>query len=315
MEFSHIPVMLHEVVDGLNIRPDGLYVDGTAGGGNHSFEIGKRLSSSGRLICTDRDEEAVEACRKKLSPLCCKTEILRSPFNRIPEILAEREVKADGLLVDLGVSSHQLDEGYRGFSYMKDGPLDMRMDLSGGVTAADIIRDADQGELERIFFEYGEERYSRKIAAAIVEKRAESPIENTLTLAEIIKQAMPSGAVKKEKQHPAKRVFQALRIAVNDELFQISDLLEHVIGHMADGGRIAVISFHSLEDRVVKNAFRRFEHPCTCPPDFPVCVCGKKPLGKCVGKCILPSKKEIEQNPRSRSAKLRVFEVKYTEND
>lgn len=309
MEFSHIPVLLQETVTGLCIKPDGVYVDGTAGGGNHSFAIGSKLSSSGLLICTDRDGDAIAACEKKLKPLACRKVILRSSFNRIPDILAERNLKADGLLVDLGVSSHQLDESSRGFSYMQDGPLDMRMDASGGLSAADLIRESSQRELERIFFEYGEERYSKRIAAAIVERREVSPISTTLELAEMIKRAMPQSAVRKEKQHPAKRVFQALRIAVNDELFQISDLLEKVVGHMAPGGRIAVITFHSLEDRIVKNAFRRFEHPCTCPPDFPVCVCGKKPLGRAVGKCILPTKREIEQNPRSRSAKLRIFEV------
>ncbi len=289
MEFSHIPVLLQETVTGLCIKPDGVYVDGTAGGGNHSFAIGSKLSSSGLLICTDRDGDAIAACEKKLKPLACRKEILRSSFNRIPDILAERNLKADGLLVDLGVSSHQLDESSRGFSYMQDGPLDMRMDASGGLSAADLIRESSQRELERIFFEYGEERYSKRIAAAIVERREVSPISTTLELAEMIKRAMPQSAVRKEKQHPAK--------------------LEKVVGHMAPGGRIAVITFHSLEDRIVKNAFRRFEHPCTCPPDFPVCVCGKKPLGRAVGKCILPTKREIEQNPRSRSAKLRIFEV------
>lgn len=310
MEFSHIPVLLHEVVEELRIKPDGVYVDGTAGGGNHSFEIGRKLSPQGVLLCTDRDEEAVEVCRKKLAPLVCQKEIIQSSFNRIPGILAERNLLADGLLVDLGVSSYQLDEASRGFSYMQDGPLDMRMNASEGRTAADVIREASQEELERIFFEYGEERYSKRIAVAIVEQRQVNPILTTFELVDLIKKAMPSGAVKKEKQHPAKRIFQALRIAVNDELFQISDLLDRVVGQMADGGRIAVITFHSLEDRIVKNAFRRFENPCTCPPDFPVCVCGKKPCGHAVGKCVIPTEQEIRENPRARSAKLRVFEVR-----
>ena len=308
--FSHVSVLLNETVENLAIKPDGVYADGTAGGGGHSFEIGKRLSPSGTLICTDRDSEAVEACSKRLEALECKKEIIHSEFRALPEILEERNIKLDGLLLDLGVSSHQLDSYERGFSYMHDAPLDMRMNKDDAFTAADLVNTYPEQELARIFFEYGEERWSRQIAKKIVAKRTEKPFETTFELVNTIKSSMPPKALN-EAQHPAKRVFQAIRIAVNGELSQVSDVLTDIIPHMNQGGRICVITFHSLEDRIVKTSFATAENPCTCPPDFPVCVCGKKSAGKVITKKpILPSEEEINANPRARSAKLRVFEVK-----
>ena len=308
--FSHVSVLLNETVENLAIKPDGIYADGTAGGGGHSFEIGRRLSQNGTLICTDRDSEAVEACKKRLETLECKKEIIHSEFRALPEILKNRGIKLDGLLLDLGVSSHQLDSYERGFSYMHDAPLDMRMNKDDAFTAAELVNTYSEQELARVFFEYGEEKWSRQIARKIVAKRNEKPFETTFELVNTIKSAMPPKALN-EAQHPAKRVFQAIRIAVNGELAQISDVLAEIIPHMNHGGRICVITFHSLEDRIVKTAFVTAENPCTCPPDFPVCVCGKKSLGKVITKKpIIPSEEEINANPRSRSAKLRVFEVK-----
>ena len=308
MEFNHIPIMVPEVLEGLNIKPEGTYVDGTAGGGNHSFAIGSKLSQKGKLICVDRDQEAIKACTEKIKPLICQKEVIHSAFNLIPEILEEKNIKIDGLLVDLGVSSHQLSKAERGFSYMQDGLLDMRMNSEDSISAKDIVNNYSQEALEKIFFEYGEERYSRRIAENIIKKRSVQPINTTFELVDIIKEAMPAKALR-EKQHPAKRIFQAIRISVNEELFQISSLLENIIPYMNSGGRITVITFHSLEDKIVKAAFNRFEKPCVCPPDFPVCVCGKKPLGHAVGKPKTPSAEEIEQNPKSRSSRLRVFEI------
>ncbi len=305
--FGHIPVMLRETVDALAVIPDGIYADGTAGGGSHSFELGSRLSTQGTLISVDRDMDAIRECTEKLKPLTCKKELIHTTFATLPSILEERGIKLNGIMMDLGVSSHQLDEASRGFSYMQDAPLDMRMDASSGMSAADVVNTYSESELARIFFEYGEERYSRRIAAAIVEKRAQAPIKTTLELADIIRSAMPRKALN-EKQHPAKRVFMAIRIEVNNELGQIRNVLEDILPHMAPKGRIAVITFHSLEDRIVKMAFARFANPCTCPKEFPVCVCGKKPYGKVIGDKA-PSKEEIEINPRSRSARLRIFEV------
>ena len=300
--------MVPEVLEGLNIKPEGTYVDGTAGGGNHSFAIGSKLSKEGKLICVDRDQEAIKACTEKIKPLICQKEVIHSAFNLIPEILEEKNIKIDGLLVDLGVSSHQLSKAERGFSYMQDGLLDMRMNSEDSISAKDIVNNYSQEALEKIFFEYGEERYSRRIAENIIKKRSVQPINTTFELVDIIKEAMPAKALR-EKQHPAKRIFQAIRISVNEELFQISSLLENIIPYMNSGGRITVITFHSLEDKIVKAAFNRFEKPCVCPPDFPVCVCGKKPLGHAVGKPKTPSAEEIEQNPKSRSSRLRVFEI------
>ena len=313
MEFSHIPVLLSETIDALNIDPDGIYVDGTAGGGNHSAAIAERLSEKGRLICVDRDEEAIAACKKRFENSDKNIEIIHSEFANIPEILKEKGIFADGILADLGVSSHQLDDASRGFSYMQNAPLDMRMDGESGFSAKDVVNGYSADRLAKIFFEYGEEKYSRRIAAGIVGARETKKIETTGELVEIIKKAMPQAALR-EKQHPAKRVFQAIRIEVNGELTQISSLLENILPYMNNGGRLAVITFHSLEDRIVKNAFSKFQKPCTCPPEFPVCVCGKKAYGHVVGKVITAGEKELSENPRSRSAKLRVFE-KNAEND
>lgn len=313
MEFSHIPVLLSETIDALNIDPDGIYVDGTAGGGNHSAAIAEKLSEKGRLICVDRDEEAIAACKKRFENSDKNIEIIHSEFANIPEILKEKGIFADGILADLGVSSHQLDDASRGFSYMQNAPLDMRMDGESGFSAKDVVNGYSADRLAKIFFEYGEEKYSRRIAAGIVGARETKKIETTGELVEIIKKAMPQAALR-EKQHPAKRVFQAIRIEVNGELTQISSLLENILPYMNNGGRLAVITFHSLEDRIVKNAFSKFQKPCTCPPEFPVCVCGKKAYGHVVGKVITAGEKELSENPRSRSAKLRVFE-KNAEND
>ena len=313
MEFSHIPVLLDETIEALNINPDGIYVDGTAGGGNHSAAIAEKLSKKGRLICVDRDEEAIAACKKRFENSDKNIEIIHSEFANIPEILKEKGIFADGILADLGVSSHQLDDASRGFSYMQDAPLDMRMDSENAFSAENVVNEYSADRLSKIFFEYGEEKYSRKIAAAICKARENKKIETTGELVEIIKSAMPYLALK-EKQHPAKRVFQAIRIEVNGELTQISSLLENILPYMQNGGRLAVITFHSLEDRIVKNAFSKFQKPCTCPPEFPVCVCGKKSYGHVVGKVITAGEKELSENPRSRSAKLRVFE-KQTEDD
>ena len=308
-DFEHIPVLFKETIDSLNINPCGVYCDGTAGGGNHSFAIGSKLNENGRLICTDRDMDAVNECQRKLSPLACNVEIFHTTYTSIPDILTDKKIKADGLLLDLGVSSHQLDEAERGFSYMQDAPLDMRMNREDSLTAADVVNGYAEDELAKIFFEYGEERYSRQIASKICKLRVNEKIETTLQLSDIIKSAMPPKALR-EAQHPAKRVFQALRIEVNSELTQVETLLENIFPVMNSGGRIAIITFHSLEDRIVKLAFAKAEKPCTCPPSFPVCVCGKTSKGKVITrKPIIPSSEELEINPRSRSAKLRVFEI------
>ncbi len=304
-DFEHIPVLFNQTIEGLAVKSDGVYADGTAGGGSHSRAVGERLSDKGRLICVDRDTEAIGACEKKLSGLKCGLTLLHTDFAKLPEYLRKNGIMLDGLLVDLGVSSHQLDTAERGFSYMADAELDMRMNRDDDFTAKDLVNSYSKEDMERIFFEYGEERYSRSVASAIAEYRKNKPIETTLELAEIIKSAMPAKALR-EKQHPAKRVFQAIRIEVNDELKQISDLLDGIMPLMNSGGRICVITFHSLEDRIVKTAFAKAQNPCTCPPDFPVCVCGKKSLGKAL-KPITPDGAEIERNPRSRSSRLRIF--------
>jgi len=296
--------MVPEILEALNLKPDGIYADGTAGGGGHSFAIGQRLSSEGTLICNDRDGDALKACEERLKDLSCNLRLIRGTFS---DLVENAGVPFDGVLLDLGVSSYQLDCAERGFSYMQDAPLDMRMNQSDKLSAKQIVNEWSEAELTRIFFEYGEERYSRRIASQIVQSRVRKPIETTLELVDIIKSALPKNALK-EKQHPAKRVFQALRISVNDELGQISAALDSIVENMNDGGRIAVLTFHSLEDRIVKTAFARYERPCTCPPEFPVCVCGKKSLGKVIVKGIPPTPEEIAENPRSRSTRLRVFE-------
>ena len=307
-EFSHRPVLLGECIQALNIRPEGVYLDGTLGRAGHSIEIVKKLTS-GRLICVDRDQVALDAAGERLGPWLDRVELVHSNFDRVDEILDKLGLAgADGMLFDLGVSSPQLDDGERGFSYMADAPLDMRMDRTEGLTAAEVVNRWPQEELRRIISQYGEERYAQLIAGAIVRRREDKPIETTLELVEVIKSAMPGKALR-EKQHPAKRTFQAIRIAVNDELASVERMLKRAMPRLNQGGRLAVITFHSLEDRIVKSNLASFARGCTCPPDFPVCVCGKTPDVKLIHKKpILPTEEEIEENPRARSAKLRVAE-------
>ena len=307
-EFIHRPVLLDECIGALNIRPDGTYLDGTLGRAGHSGEIVRRLTT-GRLICVDRDQAALDAARERLAPWLDRVELVHSNFDRVDEILDRLSLSGvDGMLFDLGVSSPQLDDGSRGFSYMADAPLDMRMDREEGVTAAGVVNTWSQEELRRVIAQYGEERYAPQIAGAIVRRREDKPIATTLELVEVIKSAMPGKALR-EKQHPAKRTFQAIRIAVNDELASVERMLRRAVPRLNRGGRLAVITFHSLEDRIVKTGLAGFAKGCTCPPDFPVCVCGKTPDIRLVNKKpIVPSEQEIQENPRARSAKLRVAE-------
>ena len=306
--FSHRPVLLEECIQALNIRPDGIYLDGTLGRAGHSREIARRLTT-GRLICVDRDQEALDAARERLAEWMDRVTLVHANFDEIDAILDGLGLAgADGMLFDLGVSSPQLDNGARGFSYMADAPLDMRMDRGQALTAADVVNTWSQEELRRILWQYGEERYAPQIAAAIVRRRGDKPIQTTLELVEVIKSAMPAKALK-EKQHPAKRSFQAVRIAVNDELGSVERMLRRAVPRLNKGGRLAVITFHSLEDRIVKSGLADFARGCICPPDFPVCVCGRTPEIKLVNKKpILPTDRELEENPRARSAKLRVAE-------
>ena len=306
MEFSHKSVLLWECIDALNIRPNGIYLDGTLGGGGHSLEICRRLTT-GRLIGVDRDEVALEAAKKRLSRHARKVTLVHDNFENIALILDALNLdKIDGMLFDLGVSSPQLDDGSRGFSYMADAPLDMRMDQGSSLTAYEIVNNYPKDELRRILYEYGEERYAPQIAAAIERVRSDRPIETTLELVDIIKSAMPERALR-EKQHPAKRSFQAIRIAVNDELGAVSRMMRASIDHLNPGGRLAVITFHSLEDRIVKNAMAEAAKGCTCPPSFPVCVCGRTPKVQVLTKKpIIATMEEVRENPRARSAKLRV---------
>ena len=308
MEYTHKPVLLNECLDGLNIRPDGVYVDGTLGRAGHSLEIVKRLTT-GRLIAIDRDKAALDAAPARLEGHMDKVTLARGNFGGLTDILSSLHVDGvDGMLFDLGVSSPQLDDGSRGFSYLRDAPLDMRMDQSAPLTARDVVNGWSQEELKRVLWQYGEERYSGLIAAAIARERAQAPIETTGRLAELIRDAMPAKA-RREKQHPAKRSFQAIRIAVNDELGEVERLLEGALDALNPGGRLAIISFHSLEDRLVKTAYAGWAKGCTCPPDFPVCVCGKTPKVKLIGKRpIVADEDEVNDNPRARSAKLRVAE-------
>ena len=308
MDFVHQPVLLRECIEALSIKPDGIYLDGTLGRAGHSRQIAERLKG-GQLICLDRDQAALDAVPERLGPWLDRVRAVRANFAELDRVLDELGIdKVDGMLFDLGVSSPQLDDAARGFSYMADAPLDMRMDQSQTLTAADVVNGWEQEELRRILLTYGEERYAGLIAAAIVRRRADKPVETTLELAEIIRSAMPAKALK-EKQHPAKRSFQAIRIAVNDELTAIERMIRAAIPRLAPGGRIAIITFHSLEDRIVKTGLAEFARGCTCPPDFPVCVCGKKPVIRLVTKKpVLPGEQELTENPRSRSAKLRVGE-------
>ena len=307
-EYTHRPVLLDQCIEALNIRHDGVYLDGTLGRAGHSREIARRLTT-GRLLCVDRDQAALDAAWERLAPWQDRVTLVHSNFDQVDGILDRLSLPGvDGMLFDLGVSSPQLDDGSRGFSYMADAPLDMRMDREEGVTAADVVNTWSQEELRRIIAQYGEERYAPQIAGAIVRRRADKPIATTLELVEIIKSAMPGKALR-EKQHPAKRSFQAIRIAVNDELASVERLLRRAVPRLNRGGRLAVITFHSLEDRIVKTGLAEFARGCTCPPDFPVCVCGRTPDIKLVNKKpILPTEQEIEENPRARSAKLRVAE-------
>ena len=308
MEYTHKPVLLEECLDGLNIRPGGVYLDGTLGRAGHSLEIVKRLAA-GRLIAIDRDKAALDAAPARFGEYLDRVTLVQGSFGGLAGILASLNVGGvDGMLFDLGVSSPQLDDGSRGFSYLQDAPLDMRMDQSAPLTARDVVNGWSQEELKRVLWQYGEERYAGPIAAAIVRERGNAPIETTGQLAELIRSAMPAKACR-EKQHPAKRSFQAIRIAVNDELGELERLLECALEALNPGGRLAIISFHSLEDRLVKTAYARWARGCTCPPDFPVCVCGKTPRVKLVGRRpITAGEEELKENPRARSAKLRLAE-------
>ena len=307
-DFHHISVLLEESIEALHIRSDGIYLDGTLGGAGHSSEIARRLTT-GTLIGVDRDPKALSAARERLAPWMDRVKLVHSNFRELDAILDGLGIPAvDGILLDLGVSSPQLDEAARGFSYMADAPLDMRMDPSDPLTAYEIVNFWPQEELRRILFAYGEERYAPLIAAAIVRRRESAPIATTLELVEVIRSAMPQKALR-EKQHPAKRSFQAIRIAVNDELGAVDGVMGRAIDRLRPGGRLAVITFHSLEDRIVKNAMAQAARGCTCPPEFPVCVCGKKPTLRLISrKPITAGAAELEENPRSRSAKLRVGE-------
>lgn len=307
-EFHHVSVLLNACIDGLNIKPDGIYVDGTLGGAGHSSEIVKRLTT-GRLIGIDRDEIALAAAGKRLEPWHDRVTLVHSNFCEMAKVLQDLNIPGvDGILLDLGVSSPQLDDSSRGFSYMADAPLDMRMDNSQSLTAYEVVNTWPQEELKKIFYDYGEERYAPSVASAICRRREAKPIETTLELVDVIRSTMPPAALR-EKQHPAKRVFQAIRIAVNDELGSVSKALADAVPLLNPGGRMAIITFHSLEDRIVKTAFADAARGCTCPPEFPVCVCGKKPKVKLVNrKPIVSGDAELNENPRARSAKLRICE-------
>ncbi len=309
MEFSHVSVLLHECIDGLRIRPDGIYVDGTLGGAGHGFEVCRRLSGKGSFVGIDQDDAAIAASTERLREFGDRVRLVKSNYVYMKQVLGRLGIdRVDGILLDLGVSSYQLDTAERGFSYMADAPLDMRMDREQPVTARDIVNSYSEDRLYRVIREYGEERFAKAIARNIVRAREEKEILTTGELVEVIKASMPAKA-KSGKGHPAKRTFQAIRIELNSELDVLQESLEDMVSLLNDGGRLCIITFHSLEDRIVKNFFRKMENPCTCPPNFPVCVCGKKPAGKVITrKPILPSEEELEKNKRSKSAKLRIFE-------
>ena len=307
-EFVHKSVLLDECIENLAIRPDGIYVDGTLGGAGHSVQIARRLTT-GRLIGVDRDQVALEAAGARLAPYGDRVTLVHSNFQNLAGILDSLNIsQVHGILLDLGVSSPQLDDGSRGFSYMANAPLDMRMDRTAGLTAYEVVNTWPREELRRILYDYGEERYAPQIASAIERRRGERPIETTLELVDIIRSAMPPQALR-EKQHPAKRTFQAIRIAVNDELAAVEQVMRDAVPRLAPGGRLCVITFHSLEDRIVKSTMQAAGKGCTCPPEFPVCVCGKKPQVRVISrKPIVSGDAELEENPRARSAKLRVCE-------
>lgn len=309
MEFKHTSVLLEETIDNLRIKPEGIYVDGTLGGGGHSFQIASALSGAGRLIGIDQDEAAIDAAGARLKPYEERVTLIRDNYRNARQVLKRLGIdKADGIVLDLGVSSFQLDNAQRGFSYRYDTALDMRMDLRQSLTAADIINKYTETKLYHVIRDYGEEQFAKNIAKHIVNARKDKPVETTGELNEIIKAAIPA-KMRAAGGHPSKRTFQAIRIECNQELEVLKDSLDDFIEMLNPGGRICIITFHSLEDRIVKAAFRRNENPCTCPPDFPVCVCGQASRGKVITrKPILPSKEEQEVNKRSKSAKLRVFE-------
>lgn len=306
MEFSHIPVLLKPTLEALDVKPEGIYLDGTAGGGGHSAEILKRLSENGRLVCVDQDPDAIQTLHQRFDG-CSNVTIVQSNFSEIPEVLSSLQIEAvDGVLLDIGVSSHQLDTAERGFSYHYNAPLDMRMSQSGK-TAADLVNELSYQELVRILYQYGEEKFAKNIARAIEREREKAPITTTLQLAELVKAAYPPA--KRHEKHPARKTFQALRIAVNGELDRLSEGLDNAFEKLKPGGRLAVITFHSLEDRTVKQRMASWLQGCTCPKDFPVCVCGNKPKARLVlKKPVEASEKELAENPRSRSAKLRCCE-------
>lgn len=308
MEFKHKSVLLNECIEGLNIKKEGIYVDGTLGGGGHSYEILRKLSPNGRLIGIDRDKDALNTASKKLNEFNNFTTVHDNHAN-ILEILKNLGIQGvDGILLDLGVSSYQLDEASRGFSYMNDAPLDMRMNREDKISAYEVVNNYSEEKLSRIFFDYGEERYSKSIAKKICKVREENKISTTLELVEVIKSAMPSSALN-EKQHPAKRVFQAIRIEVNEELTKLKQAVEDSIKALNNGGRLAIITFHSLEDKIVKHTYEDMQGRCTCPKDFPVCVCNYISYGRIVNKKpIISNEEELKENPRARSAKLRIFE-------
>ena len=310
-EFNHVPVLYEECIESLNIKADGVYVDGTLGGGGHSFGIASRLNAKGTLIGIDRDKDALKAATEKLKPLQCQKILVQSTYAEIKDVLVEKNLEGiDGALLDIGVSSFQLDNEERGFSYMHDAPLDMRMNRDDSFCAFDVVNTYSCNELTRVIRSYGEERWAARIAEFIVNRRKDGKINTTGELVDVIKAAIPASA-RRDGPHPAKRTFQAIRIEVNSELEQLSDAVDEFIDVLNPGGRLAIITFHSLEDRIVKEAFKRRLNPCTCPPEFPICVCGKvSDANKVTGKPITPKEEELELNPRSRSAKLRVIEKK-----
>ena len=314
MEFKHKSVLLNETIDGLNIKPDGIYVDGTLGGGGHAYEVCRRLGEKGSIVGIDQDAAAIEAASARLKDFGEKVTIVRSNYCDMKSKLHELGIdKVDGIVLDLGVSSYQLDTAERGFSYREDAPLDMRMDTRQKMTARDIVNDYTEADLYRVIRDYGEDKFAKNIAKHIVQARAVKPVETTAELSEIIRASIPM-KFQKKSGHPAKRTFQAIRIELNRELDVLRDSLDDMIDLLNPGGRLCIITFHSLEDRIVKSAFRKNENPCTCPPNFPVCVCGKVSKGRVITrKPILPSEEELEWNSRSQSAKLRVFERQISE--
>ncbi len=310
MEFQHQPVLMNQTLNSLKLQPGGVYLDGTLGGGGHTEAILQATEPDGKVIGLDQDDEALAAASQRLKPFGERFCPIRANFAEMEQVLAAEGIAGlDGVLLDIGVSSHQLDEPDRGFSYMQDGPLDMRMDRRGGQTAADLVAELSESELANLIYRYGEEKFSRRIARRIVEQRAQTPIESTKQLAELISVAIPAAQRRKEKQHPAKRTFQALRIAVNDELGVLERGLVAAFASLKSGGRLSVITFHSLEDRIVKNYFAGLAKGCECPPEFPVCVCGKQPQALLITRRPqTATEDELQSNPRARSAKLRTVE-------